>query len=219
MKCLCSSNVYIEQYLSIVSRAIFSILCNIDSLYQYLTNSAILTCHTNIWQYCAISISIPHYLGASVDPTSPLVKCALSYYFPTFPFSLFLVGEPDLNIWLCLECVCGVPWMDAMLWLVNETTVHSHQCVQLYSTCVHTTWAKRGHNIAMNRAGNLAWASTLHGSPTMALSWPAFLAYVRCLPFSFQFYWFYLSFRGTKSDRAFILWLLYNWNSLNVLVM
>ena len=172
MKCLCSSNVYIEQYLSIVSRAIFSILCNIDSLYQYLTNSAILTCHTNIWQYCAISISIPHYLGASVDPTSPLVKCALSYYFPTFPFSLFLVGEPDLNIWLCLECVCVVSpgWMRCSDWSTRQLYTH----ISVYSCTVHV-YTQHGHNIVMNRAGILARTSALHGSPTMAISWPAFL--------------------------------------------
>ena len=47
----------------------------------------------------------------------------------TFGFSdiSFLVGEPELNIWLCVcdvcvmsVCVCGVPWMDAMLQSVRE---------------------------------------------------------------------------------------------------
>ena len=40
---------------------------------------------------------------------------------------LLLVGEPELNIWLCVcgvcvvsVCVCGVPWMDAMLQSVRE---------------------------------------------------------------------------------------------------
>ena len=37
------------------------------------------------------------------------------------------------------------------------------------------TQHNRGHNIVLNRAGFLVWASRLHGSPTMAISWPAFL--------------------------------------------
>ena len=34
----------------------------------------------------------------------------------------------------------------------------------------------RGKNIDMNRAEILEWASVLHGSPTMAISWPAFFS-------------------------------------------
>ena len=75
---------------------------------------------------------------------------------------LFLVGEPELNIWLCVVCgvcVCGVPWMDAMLRVVREERqLYSHnQCVKY--TCTHS----RGHKIDMNRAGIFAWAPALHG--------------------------------------------------------
>ena len=49
---------------------------------------------------------------------------------------VFLVGEPELNIWLCVVsgvwCPCGVPWMDAMLQSVREERqLYSHnQCVK-----------------------------------------------------------------------------------------
>ena len=73
----------------------------------------------------------------------------------------FLVGEPELNIWLCVVsvCVCGVPWMDAMLRSGREER-------QMYShnQCVQYMWAHIcGCNKDMNRAGILAWASALHG--------------------------------------------------------
>ena len=86
-----------------------------------------------------------------------------------FPFGivLFLVGEPELNIWLCVVsvwCPCGVPWMDAMLWSVNKTTVQSQSVCTVYVYTQHN----RGQHIVLNRAGFLAWASALHGSPTLA---------------------------------------------------
>ena len=60
--------------------------------------------------------------------------------------SLFLVREPELNIWLflCGVCVCGVAWMDAMLWSVNEATVQSQSVctVHLYTQ----PWAKHSHD-------------------------------------------------------------------------
>ena len=72
---------------------------------------------------------------------------------------------------MCHVCVCGVPWMDVMLWSVNDTTVQSQSvCTGVQYKCTHS----RGHNIVMNRPRLLAWASTLHGSPTMTILWPAF---------------------------------------------
>ena len=90
-----------------------------------------------------ISVSIPFYPFQSI-------------FIRFNPFQ-FLVGEPKLNIWLCL-CVCvvsGVPWMDAMLQSVRELYGHN-QCVQY--RCTHSC----GHNIDMNREGIWAWTSALH---------------------------------------------------------
>ena len=96
--------------------------------------------------------------------------------------SSFLIGEPELNIWLCLchvcvcvcvMCVVSPGWMRAMLWLVNKTTVQSQ------SVCTGVLYKRTqscGHNIIMNRPGLLVWASTLHGSQTMAILWPAFFS-------------------------------------------
>ena len=73
------------------------------------------------------------------------------------------------HLTLCVCVVSGVPWMDAMLRSVREERqLYSHnQCVQYM--CTHS----RGHNIVMNKAGILARVSALHGSPTMAILWPA----------------------------------------------
>ena len=52
-----------------------------------------------------------------------------------------LFGEPKINIWPCL---CGVSsgWMQCSDRSTRQQYSHS-QCVKLYSTCVHTTWAQR----------------------------------------------------------------------------
>ena len=42
------------------------------------------------------------------------LRCMVPQLWPMAISCLaFLVGEPELNI--CVWCVCGVPWMDAML--------------------------------------------------------------------------------------------------------
>ena len=65
--------------------------------------------------------------------------------------------------------MCGVSWMDAMLWSLITRQLYSHsKCVQYM--CTHG----RGHNIVLYRAGILSWVSTFYGSPTMAISWPTF---------------------------------------------
>ena len=65
----------------------------------------------------------------------------------------FLVREPELNIWLCLcgvwcvmcdVCVVSPGWMRCSDRSTRQLYSHS-QYVQLYSTCVHTTWAQRGN--------------------------------------------------------------------------
>ena len=61
--------------------------------------------------------------------------------------------------------------MDAMLWSIREERqLYSHNQRVQY-VCTHSC----GHNIVRNKARILVWASTLHGSPTMAISWMAFL--------------------------------------------
>ena len=71
---------------------------------------------------------------------------------------------------LCVCVLCGVPWMDQMLWslITRQLDIHNQYM------CTHSPW----HNIVLNRAGILAWVSTLHGSPTMDISWRAF--FVSC---------------------------------------
>ena len=58
---------------------------------------------------------------------------------------------------------------DALIGQRGKTTV---QCVQYM--CTHSC----GHNIVMIRAGILARVSTLNGSLTMAISWPAFFPFL-----------------------------------------
>ena len=98
------------------------------------------------------------------SPRAPMQRVCLS-------FSLsFFVGEPELNIWLCLcdVCVMCVVSPGLLRCSDHETTAQSQ------SVCtVHR------HNIFLNRAGILAWSLTLPGSPTMAISWPAFLVSLR----------------------------------------
>ena len=73
-------------------------------------------------------------------------------------FRIFSRGTRAQHLTLCVwcvvsgVCVCGVPWMDAMLQSVREERqLDSHnQCVQY--RCTHSF----GHNIDMNRAGILA---------------------------------------------------------------
>ena len=76
--------------------------------------------------------------------------------------NFFLVGNPSSTFVVCrvsCVCVCGVPWMDAMLRSVREQRqLYSHNQHVQYM-CTHS----RGHNIDMNRAGILAWALALHG--------------------------------------------------------
>ena len=110
----------------------------------------------------------------------------LSDYFK--PVLWFLVGSPKLNIWLCLVCVlcvCGVScvvcvWCpldqcDALIGQRGNCTV----TVSVNSCTVHV-YTQHEHNIVMNKAGILAWASTLHGYLTMAISWPAFFNIYMC---------------------------------------
>ena len=90
---------------------------------------------------------------------------------------IFSRGARAQHLTLCVMCgvwcVCGVPWMAAILWLVNKTTEQSQSvCPVVQYMCTH--------NIVMNRAGILAWAATLHGSPTLAISWPAFFENKQC---------------------------------------
>ena len=84
-----------------------------------------------------------------------------SYYIIILAWNLMLFilhnqvfsrGTRAQHLTLCGVCVCGVPWMDAMLKSVREERqLYSHnQCIQYM--CTHN----RGHNIEMNRAGILA---------------------------------------------------------------
>ena len=87
----------------------------------------------------------------------------LDYFSPSYPLALkFLVGEPELNIWLCVLCVCVM--------CVSCVCVRCplDRCVALIGQLDN----------CMNRPGLLAWASTLHGFPTMAILWPAFLFHI-----------------------------------------
>ena len=75
-----------------------------------------------------------------------------------------LVGEPKLNIWLCLcgacclcgVCVmCGVPWIDAMLWSVIETTVQSQSVCTVHYMHTYNCWHNTVMNIGMSI--DIAW--------------------------------------------------------------
>ena len=94
---------------------------------------------------------------------------------------------------------------------------------RLYIDKSHTVldiFRSRGHNIDRNRAGILAWASPLHDSPTVAISWPAFflvrvtllLLHVMLLRFpdpsekaSKRKIWKTFSHRGTARIKKLIL--------------
>ena len=99
---------------------------------------------------------------SEMDFVLPVKKCSNNGRGPnpvwvsklfTFIPAFFSRGTQAQHLTLCIVW-CGVPWMDVMLWSVFTRQLYSHsQCVKLYSTCVHTTGAQRGHNIVMNRAG------------------------------------------------------------------
>ena len=73
-------------------------------------------------------------------------------------------------------CVwCPLDGCDALIGQRDNCTV----TVSMYSCTVHV-YTQHGHNIVMNRAGILAWAATLHGSPTLAISCPAFFENKQC---------------------------------------
>ena len=108
-----------------------------------------------------LSITPPLQPSASITQDHPaaggftqlgLTKCK----------DIFSRGTRAQHLTLSVWCVCGVcvrvvspGWMRCSDRSTRQLYSHN-QCVQLYSTCVHTTWAQRGHNIVMNRAGILA---------------------------------------------------------------
>ena len=69
---------------------------------------------------------------------------------------VFSQGTQAQHLTLSVSCVCvmcGVPWIDAMLRSVNETTVQSKSvCTGVQYRCTHSD----KHNIVMNRPGLLA---------------------------------------------------------------
>ena len=70
---------------------------------------------------------------------------------------------------LTLSVWCPLDGCDALIGQRDNCTVTVSLC-----SCTLHVYTQHGHNIVMNRAGFLAWASTLQGFPTMAISWPAF---------------------------------------------
>ena len=91
-----------------------------------------------------------------------------------FLMASFLVGEPKLIIWLCV-CVCDVWYVLCPLDGCDALMADHKLTVQSQSVCTVHLYTSHGHNIVLNRAEILAWASTLHETPNMAISWPTFL--------------------------------------------
>ena len=68
-------------------------------------------------------------------------------------------------VW-CVVCAVSSGWMRCS---------DGWSQVNCQSVCTVHLYTSHGHNIVLNGAGILAWASTFHGTPNMAISWPAFL--------------------------------------------